>query len=148
MSGKDSFHPFDLLSKVTPMCLIQLLPIIYYFEYPLIEQNIDEIPTQTWCAVLMTGFMALCLNIANFFTNRLVAPLTVTIAGKCHEVSNRQKRETFIIFFHYFNVKYRKHQTSYYHNDIYHDFQYFGVNDERIWNFRDFNWRNILFICN
>lgn len=86
LSGKDSFHPFDLLSKVTPLCVIQLIPLIYLFEYPSMVIN-DDIPSSTICMVIMSGFMAFFLNVANFFTNRLVAPLTITIAGNIKQVT-------------------------------------------------------------
>lgn len=87
LSGKNSFHPFDLLSKVTPFCVIQLIPIIYLVEFPSIMENSAEIPNVTIYAVLLTGVMAFTLNVTNFFTNRLVAPLTLTIVGNIKQVT-------------------------------------------------------------
>eukprot|EP00121_Abeoforma_whisleri_P005666 Awhi_evm1s5141 len=86
LSGKNSFHPFDLLAKVTPLCLMQLLPIAYFFEYPHIQAD-GGVPMATLLAVFSTGFMALSLNVSNFFTNQVVQPLTITIAGNIKQVT-------------------------------------------------------------
>lgn len=85
LSGKGSYHPFDLLSKVTPLCLMQLLPVVFLVEYPSMQS--ENLTMQTWSCVFATGLMAFMLNVANFFTNRLVSPLTITIAGNVKQVS-------------------------------------------------------------
>lgn len=87
LSGSSNYHPFDLLYKVTPLCLVQLIPFIYYYEYPLMVDNQEHLTKHTWSCVFLTGFMAFLLNVANFSTNKLVSPLTITIAGNIKQVS-------------------------------------------------------------
>ncbi|XP_063900054.1 uncharacterized protein LOC135119581 [Zophobas morio] len=85
LSGSHRYHPFDLLQKVTPLCAIQLTPVILYLEYSGLRVD-DSVNLSQWMVVFATGIMAFSLNIANFFTNRVVSPLTLTVAGNLKQV--------------------------------------------------------------
>lgn len=86
LSGTDNIHPFVLLEYVSLLGAVELTPIIYLSESKFYEEWLPAQSVLVLALLLLHGFFAFMLNIANFEANRSTNPLLITVGGNAKSV--------------------------------------------------------------
>lgn len=89
MSGSHSFHPFDLLMKMSFIASIQLLIWGYLLgEIEGLNKWLNNMNSKIslFFMLLLNGVIAFLLNITNFITTKKTSALTVTVAGNVKHI--------------------------------------------------------------
>lgn len=89
MTGAHSFHPFDLLMRMSFIASIQLLIWGYLLgELGGFNKWLNDVNSKLSLlfVLLLNGFIAFLLNITNFITTKKTSALTVTVAGNVKHI--------------------------------------------------------------
>jgi len=85
--GKHSMEPMLLLWKITPMACLQIVVMVYLFEWEALLDVWEEVVTaKVIGAILLSAVTAFLLNVSNFFANKFTSPLTITVGGNLKQV--------------------------------------------------------------
>ncbi|KAL0227282.1 hypothetical protein P9112_014606 [Eukaryota sp. TZLM1-RC] len=81
--GELKVHPIVLLNTMAPWSLVFLFPLALIREFDSLSSIMTPL---TLSFLVLSGTLAFCLNVANFFVNKATSPLTLTILGLVKQV--------------------------------------------------------------
>lgn len=88
LTGELKLHPLDLLHKMCPLALIQILCLsILSGEVSEIMQRWPELAgSSAPQVVLFSGILSFALNVSSFVANKVTSPLTLCISANLKQV--------------------------------------------------------------